>query len=63
MKGKRIEKRFIDNDLTVRLGSKNGNMNMGFGMQLTENFKVDYAYMADYDSDIQEHFMGGQLRF
>ncbi len=58
-----LEKRFVENNLTFRFGSKNGNFNMGFSMSVTPNFRMDYAYMGDYDSDVDQHFIGGSMLF
>jgi len=58
-----VEKAFLDNAFTIRLGTKNGNLNLGFGMQFTPEFHVDYAFMGDYDTDIQQHFISGSIRF
>lgn len=58
-----VEKAFMDNAFTIRLGTKNGNLNLGFGMQFTPEFHFDYAFMADYDTNIQQHFVSGNIRF
>ncbi len=72
-----IEKKFIENDLTLRMGSWNGTLTMGFGMQVLPNFRFDYAYYAGdvnpvdgtYDSTthngslIREHYIAGHLTF
>ncbi|MGM0606872.1 MAG: hypothetical protein ACQESP_00505 [Candidatus Muiribacteriota bacterium] len=58
-----LEKKFIENNLTFRFGSKNANFNMGFSMNVTPNFRMDYAYMGDYDSDVDQHFIGGSMLF
>lgn len=58
-----VEKSFMDNAFTIRLGTKNGNLNMGFGMQFTPEFHFDYAFMADYDTDVQQHFISGNIKF
>jgi len=36
---------------------------MGFGMNVTPNFRLDYAYMGDYDTDVDQHFVGGAMVF
>jgi len=58
-----VEKSFLNDDLTLRFGSKNGNLNLGFEMRVTENFNINYAYMGDYDSDVNQHFVGGKITF
>ncbi|MDD5092037.1 MAG: hypothetical protein PHQ23_14115 [Candidatus Wallbacteria bacterium] len=58
-----VEKSFLDKDLTLRFGSKNGNLNLGFEMRITENFNVEYAYMGDYDTDVNQHFVGAEVVF
>jgi|GEM_PF-508993 len=56
-----IEKKFIENDLTIRMGSWNGTLTLGFGMQVLPNFRFDYAY---YGGDVvKEHYVGGHLTF
>lgn len=56
-----IEKKFVENDLTIRMGSWNGTLTMGFGMQIIPNFRFDYGYYAG--DLIKEHFVGGHLTF
>jgi hypothetical protein len=56
-----IEKKFIENDLTVRMGSWNGTLTMGFGMQIIPNFRFDYGYYAG--DLVKEHYVGGHLTF
>lgn len=58
-----VEKRFLDNGLILRFGSKNGNLNLGFSMKVTDNFELEYAYMGDYDEDINQHFVGARVTF
>jgi len=58
-----LEKKFVENSLVFRFGSKNGNFNMGFGMNITPNFRLDYSYMGDYDTDVDQHFVGGAMVF
>lgn len=58
-----VEKTFLDRDLTLRFGSKNGNLNLGMGMRITENFNLEYAFMGDYDTDVSQHFMGFEVLF
>ncbi|MEZ7890461.1 MAG: hypothetical protein QMC67_01815 [Candidatus Wallbacteria bacterium] len=58
-----VEKTFLDNAFTIRLGTKNGNLNLGFGMQFTPEFHFDYAFMGDYDTNVQQHFVSGNIKF
>jgi hypothetical protein len=58
-----VEKSFLNDDLTLRFGSKNGNLNLGFDMKVTENFDISYAYMGDYNSNVNQHFVGGRVTF
>lgn len=56
-----VEKKFIENDLTMRLGSLNGTLTLGFGMNVLPNVRVDYSY---YDGDIiAEHHLGAHMTF
>lgn len=56
-----VEKRFVENDLTMRIGTLNGTLTIGFGMQVLPNVRVDYSY---YDGDkIPEHHVGAHLTF
>lgn len=58
-----IEKKFLDDAFAIRMGTKNGNLNLGFEIQFTPEFHVGYAFMGDYDTDIQQHFVSGNVRF
>ena len=56
-----VEKRFVENDLTMRVGSLNGTLTLGFGMHVLPNVRVDYAY---YDGDdLKEHYVGAHMTF
>lgn len=56
-----VEKKFIENDLTMRLGSLNGTLTLGFGMNVLPNVRVDYSF---YDGDIiAEHHIGAHMTF
>ena len=56
-----VEKKFIENDLTMRMGSLNGTLTMGFGMHLLPHVRVDYAY---YDGEVvAEHYIGAHVTF
>ena len=59
-----VEKKFTENDLTLRMGSHNGTLTLGFGMNLLPNVRVDYAYYdgAD-DADNPEHYVGAHMTF
>lgn len=56
-----VEKKFIENDLTIRMGSWNGTLTLGFGMHLLPHVRFDYAY---YGGDlIKEHYVGAHVTF
>ncbi len=56
-----VEKKFIENDLTMRMGSLNGTLTMGFGMYVLPHIRIDYSY---YDGDIvSEHHVGAHVTF
>ncbi|MBU1106433.1 MAG: TonB-dependent receptor [Candidatus Riflebacteria bacterium] len=56
-----VEKKFIENDLTMRMGSLNGTLTLGFGMYVLPNIRVDYSY---YDGDVvSEHHVGAHVTF
>ncbi|MBF0546026.1 MAG: hypothetical protein HQM08_16400 [Candidatus Riflebacteria bacterium] len=56
-----IEKKFIENDFTLRVGSWNGTLTLGFGMHLLPTMRLDYAY---YNGDVvKEHYIGGHFTF
>ena len=56
-----VEKKFIENDLTIRMGSWNGTLTLGFGMQLIPNLRFDYAF---YNGDlVKEHYVASHLSF
>lgn len=56
-----VEKKFIENDLTMRMGSWNGTLTLGFGMHLLPNLRFDYAF---YNGDVvKEHYVAGHLTF
>ncbi len=56
-----VEKKFIENDLTMRMGTLNGTLTLGFGMQLLPNVRMDYAY---YDGEaVREHYVGAHVTF
>lgn len=56
-----VEKKFIENDFTMRMGSWNGTLTLGFGMALLPNLRFDYAF---YNGDVvKEHYVAGHLTF
>lgn len=56
-----VEKKFIENDLTMRMGTLNGTLTLGFGMNILPHIRVDYAY---YDGEvIREHYVGAHVTF
>lgn len=56
-----VEKKFIENDLTMRMGSHNGTLTLGFGISLLPNVRMDYSY---YDGEhIAEHYAGVHMSF
>lgn len=56
-----VEKKFIENDLTMRMGALNGTLTLGFGMNVLPHIRLDYAY---YDGDIvSEHHIGAHVTF
>lgn len=56
-----VEKKFIENDLTMRMGTLNGTLTLGFGMHLLPHVRLDYAY---YDGEvISEHYVGAHVSF
>lgn len=59
-----IEKIIVEDNLSLRIGSKNGNLNLGFGLKLTNTFHVDYAYMGNQEGDDgHSHMISSKLRF
>ncbi len=56
-----VEKKFIENDLTMRMGSLNGTLTLGFGMYVLPHIRMDYSF---YDGDIvSEHHVGAHVTF
>lgn len=56
-----VEKKFIENDLTMRMGSLNGTLTLGFGMYVLPHIRVDYSF---YDGDVvPEHHVGAHVTF
>lgn len=56
-----VEKKFIENDFTMRMGTLNGTLTLGFGMNILPHIRMDYAY---YDGEvIREHYVGAHVTF
>lgn len=56
-----VEKKFVENDLTMRIGTLNGTLTLGFGMNVLPNVRVDYSF---YDGDaFAEHHVGAHMTF
>lgn len=56
-----VEKKFIENDFTMRMGSWNGTLTLGFGLALLPNLRFDYGF---YNGDVvKEHYVGGHYTF
>ncbi|MFZ5953138.1 MAG: hypothetical protein ACOYXC_20715 [Candidatus Rifleibacteriota bacterium] len=56
-----VEKKFIENDFTMRMGTHNGTLTLGFGMNILPHVRMDYAY---YDGEvIREHYVGAHVTF
>ncbi len=56
-----VEKKFVENDLTMRIGSLNGTLTLGFGMNVLPHIRVDYSF---YDGDVvSEHHVGAHVTF
>lgn len=64
-----LEKSFVNDTLAVRFGTMNGNLNLGFGVQITPTFRIDYGYNNDNKEGIQtnpleqQHFMSADIKF
>ncbi|HMM59305.1 MAG TPA: hypothetical protein PKC25_04145, partial [Candidatus Rifleibacterium sp.] len=56
-----VEKKFVENDLTMRIGALNGTLTLGFGMNVLPHIRVDYSF---YDGDVvSEHHVGAHVTF
>lgn len=56
-----VEKKFIENDFTLRMGSWNGTLTLGFGLNLIPNIRFDYSF---YNGEIvKEHHIGAHVVF
>jgi hypothetical protein len=64
-----LEKSFVNDTLAVRFGTMNGNLNLGFGVQITPTFRIDYGYNNDNKKGVQtnpleqQHFMSADIKF
>lgn len=56
-----VERRFLDNDFALRLGSWDGVLTLGFGMKFFEDFRMDYSYLNH--QEIREHHVSFRLPF
>lgn len=54
-----VERRFLDNDFAMRLGSWDGVLTLGFGLKFFEDFKMDYSYVNH--RQVREHHVSFQL--
>jgi hypothetical protein len=58
-----LEKIIVEDNLTLRIGSRNGNINLGFGLKLTTTFNMDYGYMGNQNDKEHTHMISCKLRF
>lgn len=56
-----VERRFLDNDFALRVGSWDGVLTMGFGVKFFEDFRMDYSY-SNF-TEVKEHHLSFQLPF
>ncbi len=56
-----LEKRFLDNDLAMRIGSYNGVLTLGFGLHLMNDLRFDYAF--ENFVEFKEHYVTVQMAF
>ncbi|MFZ2955638.1 MAG: hypothetical protein WA705_01900 [Candidatus Ozemobacteraceae bacterium] len=56
-----LEKKFIENDFSVRMGAWNGTLTLGFGLTLLPNLRFDYAFYAG--DVVKEHYVGSHYTF
>lgn len=54
-----VERRFLDNDFALRVGSWDGTLTLGFGIKFFEDFRLDYAY-SNF-AEVREHHLSMQL--
>lgn len=64
-----MEKTFVNDTLAIRFGTMNGNLNLGFGIQITPTFRIDYGFNNDNKTGIQtnpleqQHFISADIKF
>ncbi len=64
-----LEKAFLNDTFVARLGTKNGNLNMGFAAELTPQFMIEYAFNYDNKSGVlaepqeQQHFVSARIKY
>ena len=56
-----LERQFLDNDFSLRMGSWDGTLTMGFGLRFFDDFKMDYAYQNG--SIVKEHHVSVRVPF
>ncbi len=56
-----VERRFLDNDFALRLGSWDGVLTLGFGVKFFEDFRMDYSYTNH--AEVREHHVSFRLPF
>lgn len=54
-----VERRFLDNDFALRVGSWDGVLTLGFGIKFFEDFRMDYSYSNFLEA--KEHHISFQL--
>jgi hypothetical protein len=54
-----VERRFLDNDFALRVGSWDGVLTLGFGVKFFEDFRMDYSY-SNF-TQAREHHLSFQL--
>ena len=64
-----LEKTFLNETFVARIGSMNGNLNLGFAAEVTPQFMIEYAFNYDNKSGVlaepqdQQHFMSARIKF
>lgn len=54
-----VERRFLDNDFALRVGSWDGVLTLGFGVKFFEDFRMDYSF-SNF-TEAREHHLSFQL--
>ena len=54
-----VERRFLDNDFALRVGSWDGVLTLGFGVKFFEDFRMDYSF-SNF-TEAREHHISFQL--